>query len=301
MSHPYLVDIDPVAFSIGSFDVYWYGIMYLLAFGLCWWLGERRRKRGGLDISRDAFMDFAFYLMLGVIVGGRVGYMLFYATDELIHQPWSLITSIHQGGMSFHGGLLGVLVAGWWWCRRYRQHYFDVIDFIAPLVPIGLGLGRLGNFIGGELWGRLTDVPWGMIYPGALRRQPQFYGLSDEQMHRLWDSGALDAYARHPSELYEFFLEGVVLFVVLMWFTRKPRHRGATAGLFALLYGCFRFAIEFVRQPDAQLGFVAFGWVTMGQVLSLPLIAVGLYLLWWSRRQPVCPARAGTSGAADTD
>ncbi|MGB8634197.1 MAG: prolipoprotein diacylglyceryl transferase [Rhodanobacteraceae bacterium] len=286
MIHPPFVDLDPIAFALGPLKVHWYGIMYLLAFMLCWWLGERRRAAGGLDVSRDAFGDLVFYLMLGVIVGGRVGYMLFYGTDELIHDPISLFY-INQGGMSFHGGLLGVLAAGFWWCHRHRQHYFDVIDFVAPLVPIGLGLGRLGNFIGGELWGRPTSLPWGMIYPRALQRQPQFYGWSTEKLHELWKTGALDGYARHPNELYEFLLEGVVMFVALWWFSSRPRHRGAVSGLFALLYGCFRFAIEFVRQPDEQLGFIAFGWLTMGQILSLPLIAVGLYLFWWSRRQPV--------------
>ncbi len=299
MSHPPFIDLDPIAFAVGPLQVHWYGIMYLLAFLLCWWLGERRRAGGALGVSRDAFSDLVFYLMLGVIVGGRVGYMLFYGTEELIHNPLSLFF-INQGGMSFHGGLLGVMAAGFWWCRRQKQHYFDVIDFVAALTPIGLGLGRLGNFIGGELWGRTTDLPWGMIYPRALQQRPEFYGMSTDQLHQLWEKGALDAYARHPNELYEFFLEGVVMFVVLWWFSAKPRHRGAVSGLFALMYGCFRFAIEFVRQPDAQMGFIAFGWVTMGQVLSIPLIALGLYLLWWSRRQPVRAHHVAVAGDADS-
>lgn len=299
MSRPLFVDFDPVAFAIGPLKVHWYGIMYLVAFMLCWWLGERRRARGGLAVSREAFSDLVFYLMLGVIVGGRVGYMLFYGTADLIHNPLSLFF-INQGGMSFHGGLAGVLVAGWWWCRRHRQHYFDVIDFVAPLAPIGLGLGRLGNFIGGELWGRLTDLPWGMLYPRALRQQPEFYGLSDAQLRQLWETGALDRWARHPNELYELFLEGVVLFVVLWWVSARPRRRGLVSGLFALLYGCFRFAIEFVREPDEQLGFIAFDWLTMGQILSLPLIAVGVYLVWWSRSQPCRPVGATDEVAAES-
>ncbi len=286
MTHPYFVDFDPIAFAIGPLKVHWYGIMYLLAFGIFWWLGERRRKAGFLPVSRDAFGDLAFYGMLGVILGGRIGYMLFYGTEELLANPLSLFY-INQGGMSFHGGLLGVLAGGWWWCRKQSLAYFDAIDFVVPMVPIGLGLGRLGNFIGGELWGRLTDLPWGMIYPAALRRRPEFYGMSDAQLHKLWESGALDRFARHPNELYEFAFEGVVMFLVLYWFSCKPRHRGAISGLFAVMYGSFRFAIEFVREPDPQLGFIAFGWLTMGQLLSLPLILVGLYLLWWSRRQPV--------------
>ena len=164
---PYLVDIDPIAFSIGPVAVHWYGIMYLIAFAAFWWLGERRRRAGRLPVGPTAFSDLAFYGMIGVILGGRVGYMLFYATPELLADPLSLFR-IWEGGMSFHGGLLGVLVAMWYWSRRNGMHFFDVMDFVAPLVPIGLGTGRLGNFIGGELWGRHTDLPWGMIFPRAI-------------------------------------------------------------------------------------------------------------------------------------
>lgn len=277
---PYFVDIDPIAFSLGPVQVHWYGIMYLLAFGIAWWLGQRRVAAGRLPVTRDQFSDLAFYLMLGVILGGRIGYMLFYDTAELVRNPLSLIR-VWEGGMSFHGGLLGVLVAGWWWSRRHAIHFFDTIDFIAPLVPIGLGLGRLGNFIGGELWGRHTDLPWGMIFPRAL----DYLGRTRAELHTMYLAGELNGEARHPSQLYEFFLEGVVLFAVLWIYSRKPRPRYAVSGLFALLYGIFRFGVEFVRQPDAQLGFLAFGWLTMGQVLSLPLIAVGIGLLWLSRKR----------------
>jgi len=277
---PYFVDIDPIAFSLGPVQVHWYGIMYLLAFGIAWWLGQRRVAAGRLPVTRDEFSDLAFYLMLGVILGGRIGYMLFYGTAELIANPLSIIR-VWEGGMSFHGGLLGVLVAGWWWSRRHRIHFFDTIDFVAPLVPIGLGLGRLGNFIGGELWGRHTDLPWGMIFPRAL----DHLGATREALHAMYLAGDLNGEARHPSQLYEFLLEGVVLFMVLWFHSRKPRPRYAVSGLFALLYGVFRFCIEFVRQPDPQIGFLAFGWLTMGQVLSLPLIAAGIVLLWLSRRQ----------------
>jgi phosphatidylglycerol:prolipoprotein diacylglycerol transferase len=178
----------------------------------------------------------------------------------------------------------------WWWWRRRAAitHYFDVVDYVAPLVPIGLGLGRLGNFINGELWGKISDLPWAMIYPHALQENPKFAGMSVAQLHALYPTGALDAYARQPSELYEFLLEGVVMFTVLWVFSIKPRHRFAVSGLFALMYGCFRFAIEFIREPDAQLGYLFHtGWLTMGQVQSLPLIVVGLVLLWMSRRAPV--------------
>ena len=163
----YFVDINPIAFSIGPVQVHWYGIMYLIGFAVAWWLGQRRRAAGRLPVTADQFSDLAFYLMLGVILGGRIGYMVFYDTSELIHHPLSLFR-VWEGGMSFHGGLLGVLAAALIWTRKRKLNFFDVMDFIAPVVPIGLGLGRLGNFIGGELWGRHTDAPWGMIFPRAL-------------------------------------------------------------------------------------------------------------------------------------
>jgi phosphatidylglycerol:prolipoprotein diacylglycerol transferase len=275
----YFVDFNPIAFSLGPVQVHWYGIMYLLGFAAAWWLGQRRRAAGRLPVTRDQFSDLCFYLMLGVIVGGRIGYMLFYNTPELIAHPLSLFR-VWEGGMSFHGGLLGVLGAGLIWTRRQNINFFDAIDFVAPLVPIGLGLGRLGNFINGELWGRITDSHWGMIFPSAL----ESLGKTREDLHAMAIAGQLDAYARYPSQLYEFALEGVVLFAVLWIYSRKPRPRYAVSGLFGLLYGLFRFAVEFVRVPDVQLGYLAFDWLTMGQILSLPLIGGGLFLLWLSRK-----------------
>jgi len=278
----YFVDINPIAFSIGPVQVHWYGIMYLIGFAVAWWLGQRRRAAGRLPVTADQFSDLAFYLMLGVILGGRIGYMVFYDTSELIHHPLSLFR-VWEGGMSFHGGLLGVLSAALIWTRKRKLNFFDVMDFIAPVVPIGLGLGRLGNFIGGELWGRHTDAPWGMIFPRALESLDK----TKDELYQMVLAGQLNNEARHPSQLYEFCLEGVVLFAVLWIYSRKPRPRYAVSGLFALLYGLFRFGVEFVREPDVQLGFVAFDWLTMGQILSLPLIAVGLLLLWMSRGAPV--------------
>ena len=278
----YFVDINPIAFSIGPVQVHWYGIMYLIGFAVAWWLGQRRRAAGRLPVTADQFSDLAFYLMLGVILGGRIGYMVFYDTSELIHHPLSLFR-VWEGGMSFHGGLLGVLAAALIWTRKRKLNFFDVMDFIAPVVPIGLGLGRLGNFIGGELWGRHTDAPWGMIFPRALESLDK----TKDELYQMVLAGQLNNEARHPSQLYEVCLEGVVLFAVLWIYSRKPRPRYAVSGLFALLYGLFRFGVEFVREPDAQLGFVAFNWLTMGQILSLPLIAVGLLLLWMSRGAPV--------------
>ena len=283
---PYLVDIDPIAFSIGPVAVHWYGIMYLIAFAAFWLLGERRRRAGRLPVGPTAFSDLAFYGMIGVIVGGRVGYMLFYATPELLGDPLSLFR-IWEGGMSFHGGLLGVLAAMWYWSRRNGMHFFDVMDFVAPLVPIGLGTGRLGNFIGGELWGRHTDLPWGMIFPRAIDTA----GHSVEQLKAMAAAGQLAAEARHPSQLYQMLLEGVLLFCILYLVSMKPRPRFLVSGLFALFYGLFRFGVEFVREPDAQLGYLAWGWLTMGQVLSLPLILLGVCLLLKSRKAPTLPPR----------
>ncbi|HEX6833252.1 MAG TPA: prolipoprotein diacylglyceryl transferase [Rudaea sp.] len=282
---PYFHDINPIAFSIGSFGVHWYGIMYLLGFTGAWFLGNRRVAQGRLAASHEAFSDLAFYVMLGVIVGGRVGYMLFYIPiDWIWHDPLALLR-VWEGGMSFHGGLLGVLAAGWFWSRRNKIRFFDTVDFVAPLVPIGLGLGRLGNFIGGELWGRHTDAPWGMIFPRAL----ESLGRTRDELYQMYLAGELDHEARHPSQLYEFALEGLVLFAVLWSYSRKPRPRYRISGLFALLYGLFRFGVEFVREPDVQLGFVAFDWLTMGQILSIPLIVAGIVLLWLSRRAPIAP------------
>ena len=280
MSH-YFVDLNPIAISLGPVQVRWYGIMYVIAIAVAWWLGNRRRAAGRLPVSADEFSDLTFYGALGVILGGRIGYMVFYDTAELIHHPLSLFR-VWEGGMSFHGGLLGVLLAVLWWARRNKLIFFDAVDFVAPLVPIGLGFGRLGNFIGGELWGRHTDLPWGMIFPRSL----EALGKTTEELHQMYLAGDLDRAARHPSQLYEFCLEGVVLFTVLWIYSRKPRPRYAVSGLFALLYGLFRFAVEFVREPDVQLGFIAFDWLTMGQILSLPLILVGIFLLWLSRRSP---------------
>jgi phosphatidylglycerol:prolipoprotein diacylglycerol transferase len=286
MSQPFVVDINPVAFHLGSIQVHWYGLMYLLGFLFVAVLGEYRRRLGRLPVSREALGDLFFYGMLGVIVGGRLWYMLFYyegSVSWIWHQPLALF-KVWDGGMSFHGGLLGVLAAALWWSRRHRLHFFDTMDFVSPLVPLGLGLGRLGNFINGELWGKPTSLAWAMIFPNARADDVAYVGAHPALSQQLLQLGGL---TRHPSELYEMALEGIVMFVVLWLVSLKPRPRYLVSGLFALMYGCFRFAVEFVRVPDPQLGYL-FGtsWITMGQMQSLPLVVVGIWLLALSRRAP---------------
>lgn len=249
--------LNPVALIIGPLKIHWYGIMYLLGFLAGWWLGCYRAKQPNSGWTSAQVGDLIFYAALGVIIGGRVGYMLFYDFSTLMAHPLSLF-KVWQGGMAFHGGCLGVIVAIGLYAKNMRRNFFAMGDFIAPLVPIGLALGRIGNFINGELWGRVTDVPWGMLYPQA---------------------GPLP---RHPSEIYEFLLEGVLLFVILWWYSSKPRPRMAVSGLFLLLYGLFRIIAECFRQPDAFLGYIAFDWLTMGQLLSVPMMLLGALLLYFA-------------------
>ena len=285
---PYLHQIDPIAVAIGPLKVHWYGLMYRLGFVVAFWLGRRRVRAGRLPgVDDNGFGDLMFYSMLGVVLGGRIGYILFYDFGEFVKDPL-MIVRVWQGGMSFHGGLLGVLAAIAWWSRKHRLHFFDTVDFMAPLVPAGLGFGRIGNYIGGELWGKPTAGTafdgWGVIFPRALPEP--FASMDAASLRTYFESGALNSFARHPSQLYQAALEGLLMFCVLLWFSSKPRPRYAVSGMFALLYGCFRFLVEFVREPDAQLGYLAFGWVTMGQVLSTPLILLGVFWLWRSRSTP---------------
>ncbi len=278
----YLHQIDPIALQLGPLQVHWYGVMYLFAFAACWFLGRIRIRAGRLPgVDEAGYGDLLFYGMLGTVLGGRLGYILFYDLPTYLQHPLQVF-KIWEGGMSFHGGLVGVMLGAWWWARRRGLNFFDVADFIAPLVPPGLGLGRLGNFINGELWGKFTGTHWGVIFPTA----PEFAGWTREQIHAQFTSGLLNQYARHPSPLYEAALEGLVMFVVLWWYSRRPRPRYRVAALFALMYGSFRFLVEFVRVPDAQLGYLAFDWLTMGQVLELPVIAFGLFCLWRSLHAP---------------
>ena len=271
----YLHDIDPLAFSLGPIKVHWYGIMYLLGFAAAWWLGRSRVRAGRLPgVDMNGFSDLLFYAMLGVVLGGRIGYMLFYATSEFLHNPL-LLLRVWEGGMSFHGGLLGVMAAGWWWTRKHALHYFDTIDFVAPLVPLGLASGRLGNFINGELWGRVTDPNafWAMGFQHARAEDMAIVGQDPSRWLAIWEQWQM--LPRHPSQLYQFALEGVALFVIVWLFSQKPRPQGQVAALFLLGYGVFRFIAEFARQPDDYLGLLALS-MSMGQWLSLPMIALGL-------------------------
>ncbi|MBD3657864.1 MULTISPECIES: prolipoprotein diacylglyceryl transferase [Marinobacter] len=260
LKHP---QFDPVAIAVGPVKVHWYGLTYLVGFVVGWWLGRVRARKSWSPVTEEQVGDLLFYIALGVILGGRFGYVLFYNFDTFLADPLWLLR-VWEGGMSFHGGLIGVMLAMWWFGRKLGRGFFAIADFVAPLVPVGLGAGRIGNFINGELWGKPTDVSWGMVFPQAP-----------------------DALARHPSQLYQFALEGVVLFVILWWFSAKPRPRMAVSGLFLICYGLFRFLVEFVRQPDPQLGYLAFDWLTMGQLLSFPMILAGAGLMIFAyRRQP---------------
>jgi phosphatidylglycerol---prolipoprotein diacylglyceryl transferase len=252
-------DFDPIAFSIGPVRVHWYGIMYLVGFAAGWGLGRLRAARAGSTWKPNDVDDLIFYAMLGVILGGRIGYVFFYGlghwADDVLYP-----LKIWEGGMSFHGGLIGVMIAIAWFARRRSRSVGDVFDFLVPLGGIGLFAGRVGNFINDELWGKPTDVPWGFLVDGQVR---------------------------HATQLYEAALEGVVLFAVLWLFTSRPRPRLAASGLFLLLYGVFRIFVEFWRVPDTQLQYLAGGWVTMGQVLSLPMVIAGVTLLVLAYRRRV--------------
>jgi len=264
MTYP---QIDPVAFSVGPISVHWYGLSYLFAFLACWGLLAWRIKYSKYprDFTLDQLSDIVFYSALGIIIGGRLGYMLFYNFSAWLEDPL-LGFKIWTGGMSFHGGLIGAFVALWLYGRKINKSVIAITDFILPAVPIGLASGRIGNFINGELWGRVTDAPFAMVFPNA---------------------GPLP---RHPSQLYEFTLEGLLLFLILWLYSIKPKPRYAVTGLFLIGYGIARFIVEFFRQPDAHIGFVAFGWLTKGQLLSAPMIILGLimFIMAYKRGNQLC-------------
>ena len=255
--HP---QFDPVALQLGPIAVRWYGLMYLVGFALIWGAGRYRiaQARAAVWTAKD-LDDALFYGILGTIIGGRLGYVLFYKFSDYLAEPWRILY-VWEGGMSFHGGLLGVILAMAWFARSRRQDWLAVTDFIAPLVPLALATGRLGNFINAELWGRPAQVPWAMVFPADPLQL-----------------------ARHPSQLYEFALEGVLLFAVLWWFSARPRPRGAVSAAFLLGYGVLRFLVEFTREPDRFLGALALG-LSMGQWLSLPMAIAGIAMMAWACR-----------------
>ena len=252
--------IDPVALDLGFLQIHWYGLMYLIAFVLGWGYAVWRAKSRD-DWHAEMVSDLLFYIAMGVILGGRIGYILFYDLAYYLANPLTVLEVWH-GGMSFHGGLLGVTLAMWLFARKTKKSLLEVADFVAPLIPIGLLTGRIGNFINGELWGKVTDSPLSMaVYDPQLQQVVQKY----------------------PTQLFEAFLEGLVLFIVLFFYTQKPRPLGSVAGLFLAGYGLFRFLVEFYRMPDTQLGYLAWEWLTMGQVLSLPMIIIGLLLIFFAK------------------
>jgi phosphatidylglycerol:prolipoprotein diacylglycerol transferase len=269
-------EIDPVLLAVGPLKIHWYGVMYLIGFLGGWWLGRLRAARPDSPWSPQQMDDMMFYIVLGVVLGGRFGYILFYGLDKLLADPLYLFR-VWEGGMSFHGGLIGVLLAMWLFARRHGRTFFQATDFVAPLVTVGLGAGRLGNFINAELWGGPTSLPWGMQVPcdiaGGLCSR---LGLPPNTLYSL---------PVHPNQLYELLLEGVVLFLILWLFSARRPPRMAVSGMFLVCYGVFRFLIELVRLPDAHIGYLAFGWVTMGQVLSTPMILFGMLLLFLAYRR----------------
>ncbi|MGH8427336.1 MAG: prolipoprotein diacylglyceryl transferase [Gammaproteobacteria bacterium] len=271
-------EINPVLVQLGPVAVHWYGLMYLIGIFGGWFLLVRRSRKPEVHWTPNQIADVAFYGAIGIVAGGRLGYVLFYNFPYYFANPVRIV-QVWDGGMSFHGGLIGVLIACWLYGWRRHRRLFDVVDFIAPVVPIGLLAGRIGNFINGELWGKVANLPWSMRLPCA---DPRFTAYCTAH------PGVGYSPPHQPSQLYEALFEGVILFTILWWFSAKPRPRMAVAGLFGLGYGVFRFAVEFVRLPDPQLGYVAFGWLTMGQILSLPLILAGIVLLVlaYRRRTP---------------
>jgi phosphatidylglycerol:prolipoprotein diacylglycerol transferase len=255
-------EIDPVAIALGPLKIRWYGLMYLVGFAIAWFLARSRAKKPEFGWKVEWVDDLIFYLALGLILGARIGYILFYNFDEWMADPL-MILRIWEGGMSFHGGLIGVALAAWLYGRKLGKPFFEMTDFIAPLAPLGLFCGRIGNFINGELWGKPADVPWAFVVDGV---------------------------GRHASQLYEGILEGFVLFAILWLYSARRPPTMAVSGAFLVGYGLFRFAVEFVRVPDAHLGYLAFGWLTMGQVLSSPMILAGLALLALAYRRSAAAA-----------
>lgn len=276
MNNSYIAfpNIDPIIFSIGPIALHWYGLMYLVGFFFALWLAKRRISKADSSWMKNEVENLLYFGFLALFVGGRIGYMLFYNLSAFLSNPICLF-KVWDGGMSFHGGLIGVIYVIWSYARKTNRHFFQVADFVAPLIPFGLGMGRIGNFINGELWGRVTlDTPWAMLFLGSRVEDIKFAFQNPSLLPILERYGVLP---RHPSQLYEMFLEGIVLFIILNLFICKTRPIGSVSGLFLVCYGAFRTFVEFLRQPDAQFGL--FYGVSMGQILSIPMIIIGILVM----------------------
>lgn len=284
MNNGYLAfpQFDPIIFSVGPISLHWYGLMYLVGFIFAMWLAVRRANQPGNGWKKEEVENLLYAGFLGVFLGGRIGYVLFYNLPLFLDNPLYLF-KVWDGGMSFHGGLIGVIVVMLVFAHRTKRNFFQVSDFIAPLIPFGLGAGRLGNFINGELWGRVDpNLPWAMLFPGSRNEDIALVTTHPEWQSLLSTYGVLP---RHSSQLYELILEGVVLFIILNVFIRKSRPMSAVSGLFLIGYGAFRIIVEFFRQPDQQLGL--FSGISMGQILSVPMILAGVIIMVWAyRRRP---------------
>lgn len=254
--------IDPVIFAIGPFKIRWYGVMYLLGFIGAYIFLLFNAKKQRQPWKHYEILDVIFYVAVGIIFGGKIGYILFYQPLEIIENPWSLL-QFWVAGRSFHAGLLGAFIAVFIFAKKHKRYVLEVTDYLAPAIPIGLGMGRIGNLINAELWGKVTNMPWGVVFPNA------------------------GSAPRHPSQFYEFVLEGLLLFIILLFYSVKPRKRGAVSGWFLMLYAAFRSFVEFYREPDYFLGYIISDWVTMGQLLSVPMFAIGLWLVYFYKPKKV--------------
>lgn len=281
--HP---QFNPIALDLGFIQMHWYGLMYLLAFAFAYGLALYRSKRRD-DFNADMISDLVFFGAMGVILGGRIGYVILYNFDEFLSNPLYLF-KVWEGGMSFHGGFLGVVTAMFWFAKKYKKSVFTVLDFIAPCVPTGLFFGRIGNFINGELWGRVSSGDYGylMYFPQAATADNELLALDPNLSTIAHEIGGYLLLPRHPSQLYQAFTEGVLLFIVLWLFSLKPRPRYAISALFLLGYGASRFITEFFRQPDVGYELI-FGWMSKGQLFSLPMIILGVILMILAYKNPI--------------
>ncbi len=281
-----VVDFDPVFLSLGPLTIHWYGVTYLIGFACYYLLGQYRLKHYPSTWDSNQLSDFLFYGAIGIIAGGRLGWVLFYNDTSLIADP-TLPFRVWEGGMSFHGGLIGVIIAMLYFKQKSKKSFFEISDFIVPLVPTGILAVRIGNFLNGELWGRLSQQPWSMLFPDSLPTHLHPNNMAADAWQNMYEQGQLDVFARHPSALYEAFGEGLITFIVVWVVAHFARQRGTVSAAFLLSYGTARFVVEFFREPDANRGFVAFDWMTMGHMLTLPILAFGLWILFRQRaKQP---------------